>query len=172
MSRNSEQARDEAVLANALKSKFVANVTHEIRSPLSGVVGLSQLIAQNTNLDQDTHETGVRIFEASKRLLAILNDLLDFAKLEAGKVTVEHIPYDVAQIIDSVVGLSKPQADEKNLSISVSIDATVPSSVVGDPNKVRQVLQNLVNNAIKFTEVGGIEVFVERQDESIVHFCH
>jgi PAS domain S-box-containing protein len=162
-----EQARDDAVLANALKSKFVANVTHEIRTPLSGVVGLSQLIAQDTNLDQQNHESAIRIFEASKQLLVILNDLLDFAKLEAGKVEIENVPYDVSKVIDDVVGLAKPQAQDKKLSISVTIDSQVPNTVIGDPNKLRQVLNNLIHNAIKFTEIGGIDVFVEKQDESL-----
>ena len=88
-----EQARDDAVLANALKSKFVANVTHEIRTPLSGVVGLSQLIAQDTNLDQQNHESAIRIFEASKQLLVILNDLLDFA--DVYKRQMEMMPVDI-----------------------------------------------------------------------------
>jgi PAS domain S-box-containing protein len=162
-----EQARDEAVLANALKSKFVANVTHEIRTPLSGVVGLSELIAQDTNLDGQTREIGTRIFEASKQLLVILNDLLDFAKLEAGKIEVEHVPCDVAKVVDDVVGLAKALAEEKKLSISGTIDPRVPKNFVGDPNKLRQVLNNLVHNAIKFTETGGIEVFVEKQDETL-----
>jgi PAS domain S-box-containing protein len=162
-----EQARDEAILANALKSKFIANITHEIRTPLSGVVGLSQLIAQDSNLDQQTKETGTRIFDASKQLLAILNDLLDFAKLEAGRVEVESITYEVAKVVDDVIGLSKAAAKEKRLSIAVIIDPLVPRTFVGDPNKVRQVLNNLVHNAIKFTEVGGIEVFVEKQDETL-----
>jgi PAS domain S-box-containing protein len=162
-----ERARDEAILANSLKSRFVANVTHEIRTPLSGIVGLSQLIAQDTNLDRQTCETSTQIFKASKQLLVILNDLLDFAKLEAGKVELEHIPYDVAKVVDEVVGLSKGQAENKSLSISVTIDPQVPNIFVGDPNKLRQVLNNLVHNAIKFTENGGIEVFVEKQVESL-----
>jgi PAS domain S-box-containing protein len=162
-----ERARDEAILANALKSRFVANITHEIRTPLSGVVGLSQLIAEDKNLDPQTRETSHRIFEASKQLLVILNDLLDFAKLEAGKVDVEHIPYNIANVIDDVVGLSKAQAENKSLSISITIDPEVPHIFVGDPNKLRQVLNNLVHNAIKFTETGGIEVFVEKQPESL-----
>jgi PAS domain S-box-containing protein len=162
-----EQARDAAILANALKSKFVANITHEIRTPLSGVVGLSQLIAEDSNLDQQTKEIGTRIFDASKQLLAILNNLLDFAKLEAGKVEIECVPYEVAKVVDDVVGLSKTAAEEKKLSLSVIIDPLVPRSFVGDPNKLRQVLNNLVHNAIKFTETGGIEVFVEKQDDTL-----
>jgi PAS domain S-box-containing protein len=162
-----ERARDEAILANALKSRFVANITHEIRTPLSGVVALSQLMAEDTSLDQQTSETGTRIFESSKQLLVILNDLLDFAKLEAGKVGVEHISYDLAKVVDDVVGLAKAQAENKNLSISVTIDPEVPKIFVGDPNKLRQVLNNLVHNAIKFTEIGGIEVFVEKRADSL-----
>ncbi len=163
-----EKARDEAILANVLKSKFIANITHEIRTPLSGIVGLSQLIADDTNLDKETQDVGVRIFDASRQLLTILNSLLDFAKLEAGKVDIERISFNVAKIIDDVVGLSKTQAQDKKLSISTNISPQVPEMIVGDPGKLRQVLSNLIHNAIKFTNHGGIEVSVDRQETSIL----
>jgi len=162
-----EQARDEAIMANALKSKFVANVTHEIRTPLSGVVGLSQLIANDTSLDEMTHNTSVRIFDASKQLLTILNDLLDFAKLEAGKVEIENIPYEVAKVVDEVAGLAKVHADERKLSLSVTIDPQLSQPTMGDPNRIRQVLNNLVHNALKFTDKGGIDIAVEQQEKSL-----
>jgi PAS domain S-box-containing protein len=163
-----EHARDEAVLANQLKSKFVANITHEIRTPLSGVVGLSQLIASDKEVTPDIRDLGTRIFQASKQLLVIVNDLLDFSKLEAGRVEIEQIPYSLAAVVDEVHGLGSASIDAKSLDFTVKLDNTLPERIVGDPTKVRQVLLNLVSNAIKFTESGGIEMAVEKQDQSIV----
>lgn len=163
-----ERARDEAVLANKLKSRFVANISHEIRTPLSGIVGLGQLVADDLDVDEVTRDYGHRIYTASKQLLAILNDLLDFAKLEAGKVDVEKIPYVVADVVDQVQGLTKTKAEEKSLSMCVHLDESLPRSLVGDPTKIRQILLNLVHNAIKFTESGGIDISIERQNGNIM----
>ncbi len=157
-----EQARNEAILADRLKSKFVANVSHELRTPLSGVVGLSEIIATDDHLDSETHDAAVRIFGASKRLLVILNDLLDFAKLEAGRVEVENIPYSIKNVIDDVLGLTRCSAEQKHLVLAVKAGAVLPETSKGDPNKIRQVLLNLVNNAIKFTEFGAIEISAEQ----------
>ncbi len=164
-----EQARDEALLANQLKTKFVANVTHEIRTPLSGIVGLSELIKDDPQSTPNLQDSGTRIFEASKQLLAIVNDLLDIAKLEAGKVEVESVPYDPSTIIDEVRGLFYMAASDKSLSLTVSIENEVPQKVIGDPHKIRQVLLNLVSNAIKFTESGGINLGVALQEDSLLY---
>lgn len=157
------EARDQAIAANRLKSQFVANVTHEIRTPLSGVIGLGELLANNPDLDSDTHEAAVRSFEASKQLLSILNELLDFAKLEAGRVDLESEPYSMSDVVDEVIGLSRSRADEKGLSLSSKL-IDVPEKVIGDSGKVRQVLLNLVHNAIKFTQKGGVQIEIEHAD--------
>jgi PAS domain S-box-containing protein len=163
-----ERARDEALMAIQLKSKFVANVTHEIRTPLSGIVGLSQLIADEKEATDDIRDSGNRIFQASKQLLAIVNDLLDFAKLEAGKVEVENIPYRIARVIDEVRGLCHGIAEAKSLVLTASVDSALPKRAMGDPNKIRQILLNLVGNSIKFTESGGIDLTVEKQTNSLL----
>lgn len=163
-----ETARDEAILANDMKSRFVANVTHEIRTPLSGIVGLSQLITEDEHENEKTREIGSRIFDASKQLLAILNDLLDFSRLEAGKVAVEHKPYDLRAVLDEIVGLLSPQSEKKCIALTANIEDTVPPDLVGDENKIRQVLMNLVHNAIKFTARGGVEISVERAGDSLL----
>ncbi len=161
-----EEARDQAIVANRLKSQFVANVTHEVRTPLSGVLSLAEILARDQKLDGEAHETAVRIFEASKRLLGILNDLLDFAKLEAGKVGLENIPYSLNSILDDVVGLTRPLAESKHLKLSVQL-GSLPVEPHGDPHKIRQVLLNLVHNAIKFTPTGAIEIAVEQRDQEL-----
>ncbi len=163
-----EEAKEEAILANQLKSRFVANITHEIRTPLSGIVGLSELIAGDDKASKDVKDSGQRIFDASKQLLTLLNDLLDFAKLEAGKLEVENVPFQFENILDEVRGLTNAKAKEKSLSLSFNMDETLSKTVVGDATKIRQILMNLVHNSIKFTEKGGIDVSVEKQDKSIL----
>ena len=163
-----EEARDQAILANQLKSKFVANVTHEIRTPLSGIIGLSQLIAENYDIPADVQDSGKRIFEASGNLLGLLNDLLDFSKLEAGRIEIEERTYEIAQIFDEVKGLTETKAKSKSLKIRTVIDDTLPTTVFIDATKVRQILLNLVHNSIKFTESGGIEIAADKVDDNIV----
>jgi PAS domain S-box-containing protein len=164
-----EKARDEAILANALKSKFVANISHEIRTPLSGIIGLSELIVANKEIKPDLHEAAVRIFDSAKYLLQLLNDLLDFAKLEAGRVEVERIPFDVRAIVDQVHGLTKAIASEKSLHYQVNIDENVPRISISDPTKIRQILLNFISNAFKFTETGSVNIDVELDGENILY---
>ncbi len=163
-----EQARDEAVVINKLKSQLIATISHELRTPLSGVLSLSELIARDPGLDADNLERAARIFDAAKRLIVILNDLLDFAKLEAGKVRIENITYPLLETIDEVIGLTTLKAAEKGLILGADI-GELPKEVCGDPNRVRQVLLNLINNAIKFTETGGVEVAVSLRKDNL-HF--
>ncbi len=162
-----ENALADAIVANRLKSQFVANVSHEIRTPLSGIVGLAQLVANEPSLDEDTKESVEMIFSSAKRLLLILNDLLDFAKLESGRVTVENDVYNVSKLVADVTGLTRPIADSKHLEYTVRIDEQLPKELFGDSTKVRQVLLNLVHNAIKFTDTGKIEIVVEKIDDSV-----
>ncbi|GEM_PF-819398 len=164
-----EEARDEAVITNKLKSQLIATISHELRTPLSGVLSLSELIARDPDLDNDNLERAARIFDASKRLIAILNDLLDFAKLEAGKVGIENIKYSLIQTLDEVIGLTAVKAAEKGLVLGANI-GEIPSEIAGDQGRVRQVLLNLINNAIKFTEKGGIEVAVSVKNDTL-HFA-
>ncbi len=158
-----EGARDQAIIANKMKSQFVANISHEIRTPLSGIVGLAQLVAQEPDLDSESKNAVTMIFESAKRLLVILNDLLDFAKLEAGKVAIEEHAYSIKTLIDDVVGLNRPAAQQKHLQLCAETDPKLKTEVIGDAGKIRQILLNLVHNAIKFTEKGGVEVSAEIQ---------
>jgi PAS domain S-box-containing protein len=164
------RARDEAVQANKLKSQFVANVSHEIRTPMSGVIGFAELIQEAPELSAETREAAHRMFESSRELLRVLNDLLDFSKLEAGRMTVEADEFSLPGIIDEVKGLSEPAAKAKGLELSSWVDPALPAFVNGDGGKIRQVLLNLAHNAVKFTRSGSIKIAAavdRRNDESV-----
>lgn len=161
-----ELARDTAIEANELKSALVANISHEVRTPLSGILSISELLSRDPKLDADTIDSASRIFAASQRLMTILSDLLDFAKLEAGRVDTESIPFSLVEVVDEVIGLTTSKAEAKGLVLAAVINEA-PNILQGDPSKIRQVLLNLINNAIKFTEEGGIELTVKARDSRI-----
>lgn len=162
-----EEARDEAVLANQLKTKLVANITHEIRTPLGGIIGLSELIADSDNSPEEIKDSGARIFTASKQLLALLNDLLDFSRLEAGKTEIIKQPFSIRAVIDDACGLVKLDAEDKGLKITSDVSPDVPELLIADATKVRQILLNLLNNSIKFTVSGGIEISATTIDDFV-----
>ncbi len=160
-----ELARDEALEASRLKSEFIANVSHEIRTPLSGVIGLAELLKEEVETE-DTRELATRVFNSSKKLLDVLNGLLDFSKLEAGRVQMERISFSPAQLMEEVTDQIKPNASAKGLSVHCLVDPEIPKQVSGDERKVRQTLSNLAHNAIKFTQVGSIRIAVESQAQT------
>jgi signal transduction histidine kinase len=150
-----------------LKGQFVANVSHEVRTPLTGVVGLAELLSIDETLPAEAHESALRIFNASQQLLTVVNEILNFSKLEAGRVTIENIPYSVSKILDEVRSLYLPQAQQKGLALEVNVENSVPAEVMGDPTKISQSLMNLVSNALKFTSRGGIEMAAEVVDHKL-----
>lgn len=158
--------RKEAQQAALVKSEFLANMSHELRTPLNGVIGFARqlLKTQLTNNQIDYLQT---IERSAGNLLNIINDILDFSKLEAGKLTLEHIPFDLRDCIDETIHLLAPSAHEKKLELSVMIDCEVPHDVLGDSMRLQQVLTNLIGNAIKFTRQGNIEVQIHRIDENL-----
>lgn len=157
-----EQMRAAKTLAeNAvrMKSDFLANMSHEIRTPMNAIIGMSHL-AMKTELTPRQRDYMKKIQWSSQHLLGIINDILDLSKIEAGKMTVESIDFELDQVLENVIGLISEKAAAKNLELILEIDADVPHSLIGDPLRIGQVLINYANNAVKFTEQGNIAIRV------------
>jgi two-component system, sensor histidine kinase and response regulator len=155
-----QEARDQAREALKVKSEFVANVSHELRTPLNGILGMVEVLLRS-QLSGKAKEHVDTIREAGASLLTIINDILDFSKIEAGKMEVSAGEFDLVAVVEGVAEILSPPAANKNLLFLASVDRAVPSRVVGDPLRLRQVLINLVGNAIKFTDQGHVVVRVE-----------
>ncbi|KAA5607134.1 response regulator [Roseospira marina] len=165
-----ERAREEAEHSNRLKSGFLANMSHEIRTPMNAVIGLSHLALQ-TELSPRQKDYLENISTASQNLLAIINDILDFSKIEAGKMTLDAVPYRLAEVLDNIVNVVRPRLLDKGLAFTLQVTRAVPDVLLGDPVRLGQVLINLVGNAVKFTDAGGITVDIDvaaATDESSV----
>ncbi len=153
--RDVQAAMAEAETASEAKTVFLANMSHELRTPINGILGFSKL-ALNGNIGNDERNWVSTIQKSGDTLLSIVNDILDLSKLEAGALTIDRVEFDLGEILDQVLTLNSQAAAEKGLHLGAVADAALPSIVEGDPGRLRQVLTNLISNAIKFTDEGGI----------------
>ena len=152
-----KSARDAALAAARAKNEFVANVSHEIRTPMHGIMGMADLLMREP-LTGTQREYALTLRQSAQGLLTVINDILDFSKIEAGKLTVENVAYIPAQVVQNVADLYRPRILEKSLSLEMKLSPALQTPVQGDPHRVRQILLNLVDNAIKFTSHGNVGI--------------
>jgi signal transduction histidine kinase/CheY-like chemotaxis protein len=162
--RDLETARLEALQASKLKSEFVANMSHEIRTPMNGVLGMTSIL-MDTPLNGEQREIAETAHRSAEALLHILNDILDFSKIEAGQLMIEAVPFEIEPIVFDAAQLAMPAAEKKGLDLVVRVAPDVPRLLVGDGGRLRQILLNLVSNAVKFTSAGHVRVTVDGHAE-------
>jgi len=159
-----KKEKERAESSEKAKQLFLANMSHEIRTPMNGILGFARLLEESLTQSEQQEYMKI-IIKSGDDLLVILNDILDFSRIEAGKVAFERLPFNIKQTVDGIVTMMKPKSEAKSLALHVSVDAVVPETVVGDSVRLNQILLNLVSNAIKFTDKGGINISVNVVDE-------
>ena len=160
-SRDLEQERDKAQAANIAKTEFLANVSHEIRTPMNVIVGLSNILAKSSPLTQKQNEFVKTLQLSAESLLAVINDMLDFSKIETQAFQLEKIPFSFIELVDEVTTLIAHSAQEKGLALNVDYESACDMEFIGDPTRLRQILTNLLGNAVKFTDQGSITLKID-----------
>ncbi|NJM94658.1 MAG: PAS domain-containing protein [Cytophagales bacterium] len=168
------QAKDLAESASRAKAQFLSTMSHEIRTPMNAVIGITHLLLDNEpRPDQITNLKTLRF--SAENLLVLINDILDFSKIEAGKIEIESIDFDLTQLVEGIKHSMQFKAEEKGLSLEVNLDPEIPQTLVGDPTRLSQVLNNLMSNAVKFTEKGLVRLEVRKRrifgDKVELHFA-
>jgi PAS domain S-box-containing protein len=156
-----ETARAEAELASAAKTEFLATMSHEIRTPLNGILGYTDLLLDDSALSAQQRRQVERVQSAGTALLTVVNDILDFSKIEAGQVELDVLPFSPADLVDDAASIVRGMAEKKGLALNVDVPKDLPKQLVGDADRLRQVLLNLLNNAVKFTPRGSVTLRVE-----------
>ena len=159
------EAKMRAEAASRAKSEFLANMSHEIRTPINGVLGMNEILLR-TELSQKQHHCAMTIRSSVEALLQIINDILDFSKIEAGKIELHEVSFDLRELVDDIVQLYADSAQQKGLELNVLFPASARANFLGDNTRIRQILTNLIGNAIKFTTEGEVFVRIDRQAQS------
>jgi PAS domain S-box-containing protein len=161
-----DDSREQAEAASRAKSRFLAVVSHEVRTPLNGILGMTHLLLETTmSQEQQTYARAVK--SSGEALLGLIEEILDFSKIEAGRLEIENAPFDLSELVTDIVELLSPRAQAKGIEIAAQFDKNLPQTVSGDAARLRQVLLNLAGNAVKFTDQGGVAVAVETAGDKI-----
>jgi signal transduction histidine kinase/ActR/RegA family two-component response regulator len=167
MHASARLARSEAVAASRAKSDFIANISHEIRTPLNGILGMTDVLISQSREPQNLDQLRI-VRESGRGLLTVLNDILDISKIETGKITLEPVEFSLERLVDDAFATFRALADRKGLNYSRVIAADVAGLYLGDEGRIRQVLNNLISNAMKFTDIGSVSIEVSRRGERVV----